>query len=93
MSTGLESGVAIPHVKTDLVDTLVGVVAVLDKEIDDYETVDGSNVRIIVLTLSPVMMQTPHLRIIAHIGKALDEDGRKRLIGARTEKEMYDVFI
>ncbi len=93
MSTGLESGVAIPHVKTDLVDSLVGVVAVLDKEIDDYETVDGSNVRIIVLTLSPVMMQTPHLRIIAHIGKALDEDGRKRLIEARTEKEMYDVFI
>ena len=93
MSTGLESGLAIPHVKTDLVDSLVGVVAVLEKEIDDYETVDGSKVRIIVLTLSPVMVQAPHLRIIAHIGKVLDDGGRKRLIAAETEKEMYDVFI
>lgn len=93
MSTGLECGIAIPHVKTDLVSSLVGIVAVLENELPDYETVDGSKVRIIVMTLSPTLLQTPHLRIIAHVGKVLDEDGRARLVTARTEKEMLDVFI
>jgi Kef-type K+ transport system membrane component KefB/mannitol/fructose-specific phosphotransferase system IIA component (Ntr-type) len=93
MSTGLEDGIAIPHVKTDLAKTLIGIVAVLEKEITDYETVDGSNIKIVILTISPQTMQTPHLRIIAHISRALDSMGRTKLIAAETEKEMFDVFM
>jgi len=93
MSTGLECGVAIPHARTDVVASLVGVVAVVHGGIADYPTLDGSAVNIVVLTLSPKNANTPHLRAISHLGKVLDADGRERLLAARTESAMMDVLL
>ena len=93
MSTGLECGVAIPHARTDVVASLVGVLAVVHGGIADYPTLDGSAVNIVVLTLSPKNANTPHLRVVSHLGKVLDADGRERLLAARTESAMMDVLL
>ncbi len=93
MSTGLEHGIAIPHIRTDEVTTLVGLVAIVQSGVKDYTTIDGSSVNIIIMTMSPTNLQTPHLRLIAHIGQILDETGRSKLLAARTENEMRTVFL
>ena len=48
---------------------------------------------IVVLTLSPKNANTPHLRVISHVGKVLDAAGRERLLAARTEAAMMDVLL
>jgi len=93
MSTGLEKGIAIPHARTDAAGSLIGIAAVVHGGVKDYVTVDGSVVDIVVLTMSPKNIQTPYLRLIAHIGRMLDETGRKKILAARTEKEMMAVFL
>lgn len=93
LSTGLEHGIAVPHIRTDAVSTLVGVVAIVPAGIQDYTTIDGSPVKMLVLTISPIDLQTPHLRLIAHIAQVLDETGRMRMLAARTEAAMRDVFL
>ncbi len=93
MSTGLEHGIAIPHIRTDDVSTLVGLVAIVPGGIKDYTTIDGSIVNIIIMTISPTNLQTPHLRLIAHVGHVLDETGRSKILGARTENDMRTVFL
>lgn len=93
MSTGLEHGVAIPHARTDVVGSLVGAVAVVHGGVQGYPTLDGSPVDIVVLTLSPKNANTPHLRVISHVGKVLDAAGRERLLAARTEAAMMDVLL
>lgn len=93
MSTGLENGIAIPHARTDAVNSLVGIAAIVHSGVKDYATVDGSRVDIVVLMMSPKNLQTPYLRLIAHIGHVLDETGRKKILAARTEKDMMAVFL
>ncbi|MGI5869609.1 MAG: cation:proton antiporter [Kiritimatiellia bacterium] len=93
MSTGLENGIAIPHARTDAVDSLIGAIAVVHSGIADYPTLDKSVVNIVVLTLSPREADSPHLRVISHIGKTLDADGRARLLASRTEGDMMDVLM
>ena len=93
MSTGLEHGIAIPHIRTDDVATLVGVVAIIQSGVKDYATIDGTSVNIIVMTMSPTNLQTPHLRLIAHIGQTLVEEGRNKILAACTENDMRTVFL
>lgn len=93
LSTGLEHGIAVPHIRTNDVSMLVGIVALVPNGIKDYVTLDDSEVKIVVMTISPTTAQTPHLRLIAHIAQVLDASGRTRLLEARTEKEMRDVFV
>ena len=92
MSTGLEHGIAIPHARTDLVNGLIGALAVFPDGIPNYSTVDGSAVKILVITLSSKSVHTPHLRLIAHISQVLNEEGRKKLLEAKTEAEMLNVL-
>lgn len=93
LSTGLEHGVAVPHIRTDDVSMLVGVVALVPGGIKGYTTVDDSEVNIIVMTISPPDAQTPHLRLIAYIAQVLDERGRTRLLTTQTEQEMRNIFL
>ena len=52
MSTGLQSGIAIPHGKTDTVETLVAALG-LKPEGLPFDSLDGQDANIIVLTVSP----------------------------------------
>jgi len=93
LSTGLEHGIAVPHIRTDDVSMLIGAVALVPGGIKDYTTLDDSEVKILVMTISPTDAQTPHLRLIAHIAQVLDTGGRTRLLATRTEQEMHKIFL
>lgn len=93
MSTGLENGIAIPHARTNTVKNLVGAIAIVRDGVSDYKTVDGSTVKIVILTLSPEDVSSPHLRLISHISKILNKENRQKLMDVKSEQSMLDIFL
>lgn len=99
MPTGLDCGIAVPHGRTDAVRGIVGAVALVDVSPDaggalaDYETIDHSAVRIIVLTVAPESAQTPYLQVMAFISRALRaSNGYEKLLACKTEESMREFF-
>jgi Kef-type K+ transport system membrane component KefB/mannitol/fructose-specific phosphotransferase system IIA component (Ntr-type) len=99
MPTGLDHGIAVPHGRTSAVEGIVGAVAILDNEgtangcIPDYETIDNSPLRIIVLTLANDQAQTPYLQLMSFISKSLRADnGYDKLVACKTPEEMKKFF-
>lgn len=99
MPTGLDHGIAVPHGRFPEVNGIVGAVAILDNEgtangcIPDYETIDNSPLKIIVLTLANSTAQTPYLQLMSFISRALRADnGYNRLAECKTAEEMRKFF-
>lgn len=99
MPTGLDRGLAVPHGRAACVKGISGAVAVLDNSgtangcLPDYETIDNSPVRIIVLTLANNTEQTPYLKLMSFISRALRADeGVETLAACHTADEMRAFF-
>jgi PTS system fructose-specific IIC component/PTS system nitrogen regulatory IIA component len=71
MSTGIRTGIAIPHGKTDVVDRLCGVMGISKKGVD-YESLDGKPVHLFFFMLSPEMESEQHLRLLKRLAQMLD---------------------
>ena len=92
MSTGMQSGIAIPHGKTDTVDTLVAAIG-LKKGGMDFQALDGQPSRIFVMTLSPDTRTGPHIQFLAEISRQLSDAGiRERVLKAATPEEVLDIL-
>ncbi len=92
MSTGVGKGVAIPHGKADCVSELGGALVILDSGVD-FGSPDGLPVRIAILLLSSTKETGPHIRALAHISRALqDEKIREGLLQAKSVREVLDVL-
>jgi PTS system nitrogen regulatory IIA component len=91
MSTGLHNGIAIPHGKTDAVETLVCAMGIKRKGID-FKSMDGQLSTIFFLTLSPASKPSPYMQFMAMISQMLDSHGRDRLLACKTANEMYKVL-
>lgn len=99
MPTGLDRGIAVPHGRSPTVKGIVGAVAILDDGGDpagalpDYETLDSSPVKVIVLTLANDSSQTPYIKLMSFISRALRADGGgARLAACTTADEMRRFF-
>lgn len=99
MPTGLNNGLAVPHGRTDAVSEIVGAVAIVDNSqnengsLADYETIDHSMVRVIVLTLAPESTQSPYLQLMAFVGRSLrSKEGMNELLACKTADEMRNFF-
>ena len=99
MPTGLDHGIAVPHGRCPSVHGIAGAVAIVDNEgtangcIPDYETIDNSPLKIIVLTVANDEAQTPYLKLMSYISRALRADnGYERLAVCKTPDEMRRFF-
>lgn len=93
MSTSLENGIAVPHGKTDTVDSLLVAVGIKQSGIDFFSA-DGQPSKIIILILSPAAKAGPHVRCLAEIARLLQsETNRKRILAAKTPEEVYQIMI
>jgi Kef-type K+ transport system membrane component KefB/mannitol/fructose-specific phosphotransferase system IIA component (Ntr-type) len=99
MPTGLDHGIAVPHGRSSDVVGIAGAVAILDNEgtangcIPDYETIDNSQLNIIVLTLANSEAQTPYLQLMSFISRSLRaDDGYLKLAECKTAEEMRKFF-
>lgn len=93
MSTGLQSGIATPHAKTDHTDEMKVAIGLKPEGIE-FESLDGEPSTIFVLLLSPTAARGPHVQFLAEIAKRLkDADSREKLLAADTAEDVAKFFI
>lgn len=88
-STGVGSGVALPHAR---LDGLTGVQAVFARLSDpiDYEAIDDLPVDLVVLLVAPTDAGGEHLRALAQFSRRLRrEDTRQRLRAAPDAASLF----
>jgi fructose-specific phosphotransferase system IIA component len=91
-TTGIGSGVAIPHGKSKSVKELVMAAGIARQPID-FNSVDGKPVSIIMLLVSPVDQTGPHIQALAKISKMmLDESFRTKLQNASSSAEVCEML-
>jgi nitrogen PTS system EIIA component len=91
-STGIGSGVAIPHGRLASLDRLRAAVAISPNGIP-FEAIDGAPVRIVVGVLAPQHHTGDHLRVLARVSRLLrNKDVRESLLAARSAHEAFDVI-
>ena len=91
-STGIGSGIAIPHGKCKAVKELVMAIGITREPID-FESVDGKPVTIIILLVSPLDQTGPHIQALARISRLmLDEQFRLSLEKASSAEEVYELL-
>jgi PTS system nitrogen regulatory IIA component len=91
-STGVGSGIAIPHGKLPKLDRLFGLFARLDRPID-FEALDGQPVDLVFLLLAPEAAGADHLKALARVARLLrDPDTAKKLRDSRDADAIYAVL-
>jgi fructose-specific phosphotransferase system IIA component len=91
-STGIGSGIAIPHGKCTAVDELVMAVGIAADPID-FASIDNKPVSIIVLLVSPMDKTGPHIQALARISRLLlDEQFKGKLEKASSPEEVYQLI-
>jgi len=91
-STGIGSGIAIPHGKCKAVKELVMAVGIADEPID-FASVDGKPVKIIILLVSPADQTGPHIQALAKVSRLmLDEEFKLELEHADSAENAYKLI-
>lgn len=88
MSTGIGSGVAIPHCSVGSVDSLKCVIGI-SKEGIDFDSIDNLPVHIFIVLVVPREKFQDHIKTLALIAKTLNvESQRKKMIEAKSFEEI-----
>lgn len=91
-STGIGSGIAIPHGKCTAAKELVMAVGVTQEAIE-FDSIDNKPVGIIILLVSPPDQTGPHIQALARISRLmLDEQFKTQLEKATSPEEVYDLI-
>jgi nitrogen PTS system EIIA component len=91
-STGVGSGIAIPHGKLPKLERLFGLFARLDRGID-FESLDGQPVDLIFLLLAPEGAGADHLKALARVARLLRDPATvTRLRESRDADALYAVL-
>jgi fructose-specific phosphotransferase system IIA component len=91
-STGIGSGIAIPHGKCKGVEDLVMAIGISRQGVD-FQSIDNKPVHIIVLLASPTDRTGPHIQALARISRLmLDEEFKNKLQNASSAQELYDLI-
>jgi len=85
-STGIGRGVAVPHTKHPSVDRLIGTVGVSAEGVD-FDSLDGENVQLFFLLISPPDRPGDHLRALENISRQLRDDMFCRFLKQATTTE------
>jgi len=90
-STGIGSGIAIPHGKSDTAKELVMAIGIAAEPIE-FDSIDNKPVSILLLLVSPPDQTGPHIQALARISRLmLDEQFKSQLEKAASPEEVYDL--
>lgn len=82
MSTGMEKGIAIPHVAVDGIEELGICLGVVANGVP-FESMDGQPASILVLLLIPRSKKMNYIRTLAEVARLLSQDNlRKKILGS-----------
>ena len=91
-STGIGRGVAVPHTKHPSVEKLIGTVAV-SREGVDFNSLDGEQVQLFFLLISPPDRPGDHLRALESISRQLRNDTFCRFLKqAKTSDDVLNLL-
>ena len=91
-STGIGSGIAIPHGKSKGIDELAMAIGIAKNPID-FDSIDGKGVSIVVMLVSPSGQTGPHIQALAKISRLmLDEAFRNQLQNASSADALYEMI-
>lgn len=91
-STGIGNGVAVPHVKTDRVDSVAMALARSPEGIE-YQAIDGRSVQTLFLIVAPSDQAEAHLEALRWISTlARNADFRRFVLSAASEDEIRDLL-
>ena len=89
-STGIGSGIAIPHGKCKAVKDLVMAIGLAHDNPIDFESIDDQPVSIVILLVSPVDQTGPHIQALAKISRLmLDTQFKQAFEQSQTAEEAY----
>lgn len=88
-STGIGSGVAIPHCKIEGIPAVVMAVGVSERDVD-FGAADGEPVRLFFLILSPPDDPATHLKALAAVSRWLKADDHvQRIVDLPDRQSIY----
>lgn len=91
-STGIGGGVAIPHAKHEIVDRLVGTLAISKSGVD-YESTDTAPVHVFIMLISPKERTSEHLRALEYVSRCMrGEDVVDSLRRAESVQAIWDLL-
>jgi nitrogen PTS system EIIA component len=91
-STGLGAGIAVPHAKTDAVDTLTIAIGVSPAGVD-FQALDGEPSNLFFMLLAPPDQSGPHIEALAEIARLTRSPAFLRaLIGAQSGAEILELL-
>lgn len=91
-STGIGSGIAIPHGKCKAVKELVMAIGIAHEKID-FASIDGKPVGIIILLVSPLDQTGPHIQALARISRLMiNEEFKQSLENATSAEQVYELL-
>src|SRR6202051_3886282 len=91
-STGIGSGIAIPHGKLPKLERLFGLFARLERPVD-FEALDGQPVDLMFLLLAPEAAGADHLKALARVARLLrDPEVARKLRESRDAEALYAVL-
>lgn len=88
MSTGIGSGVAIPHCSVPIVDELKSAMAIAPQGLE-FNSIDGKPVNIFILLIVPKSKFQEHIKTLAMIAKTLNQaEEREKIVNAKSYEEI-----
>jgi len=91
-STGLGHGIALPHVKTNVVDKIQIAFGRSAKGID-FEALDSNPAHFFFLVLAPLNEACEYLKVLSLISLLMkDKNNRQSLLRAKTSEEIFRIL-
>lgn len=92
-STGLGSGIAIPHCRLKNLDAVSGALITLAEPIE-FDALDGAPVDILFVLLAPENAMQQHLSALAALAELFNQSAfRQQLRGATTAEQLFKAAI
>ena len=90
-STGIGSGLAIPHAKTSQVSDLIMAVGVCAEPVD-FDSIDDVGVRLVVVLIVPEEMTSQHIQVLTRVTSMMSFASiRGKLLEAQSADAFYEV--
>lgn len=91
-STGLGDGIAVPHAKTDAVQTLTVALGIAPNGVD-FAALDGQPSRLFFLLLAPPDQAGPHIEALAEIARLSHSQAFLRvLVASKSPAEVIEML-
>jgi nitrogen PTS system EIIA component len=93
MSTAIGRGIAIPHVRLSSVTDLVMSVGICKNDIIDFQTIDDTPVRLLIMIAAAYNQHSYYLQTLSFFSSKLkDKDLRSSLLASKSAMEAYSLL-